>query len=136
MWLDCSITIKEGLFPLVTIEFPNNEPRDEHIADVLLQKNKLDDLKEIKDTLLTTMEEVSSRPPDKLDLISHNVMERSVIRWDCAAGNVTCGEHEAASATVRYVGALMEIASITVPGHEQNFNNFNVDEWIEKSAST
>ncbi|CAG8768004.1 668_t:CDS:1, partial [Funneliformis caledonium] len=130
--LDCPVTLKQGLFPRVISELPGNSPRDEHLAEILLRKDELTDLGELLDELLDTMEKVFQRPSERTDLISINVIEQLVAGWGCRTGNFTCAQDKGASTTVRYVGALLEAASIMYPVDYL----INVDELIGNSTST
>jgi hypothetical protein len=129
--LDCKITLKQGLFPRVTIGFPNNDPRDENLAEVLLRKNELVELNELTDELFDAMEKAFSRPDNNLDLISKNVINQLVSGWYCK-GNNTCAELTGASTAVRYAGALLESASIMYPVD----NAIELDELVENSKTT
>ncbi|GBC05279.1 hypothetical protein RclHR1_06150005 [Rhizophagus clarus] len=129
--LDCKITLKQGLFPSVTIGFPNNDPRDENLAEVLLRKNELTELNELTDELFSAMEGAFSRPDFQLDLISKNVINQLVTGWNCK-GNNTCAQLAGASAAVRYAGALIESANLMYPVD----NGIDLDDLVENSKST
>ncbi|RIA86503.1 hypothetical protein C1645_779529 [Glomus cerebriforme] len=129
--LNCNITLKQGLFPHVIIGFPNNAPRDEHLAEVLLRKNELTELTGLTDDLFEAMENAFSRTDYQPDVISKNVVEQLVSGWDCN-GNITCAQTNGESATVRYTGALLEAASFMYPTD----NSINLDDLIDNSKST
>ncbi|CAB4472842.1 hypothetical protein RhiirA1_416964 [Rhizophagus irregularis] len=129
--LDCKITLKQGLFPRVTIGFPNNGPRDENLAEVLLRKNELTDLNELTDELFDAMEEAYSRPDYKPDIISNNVIKQLVSGWNCE-GNNTCAQRVGASAAVRYTGALLESAANLYPIDY----SIELDDYVVNSKST
>ncbi|CAI2172312.1 12573_t:CDS:2, partial [Funneliformis geosporum] len=119
------------LFPRVISEFPGNNPRDEHLAEILLRKDELTDLKELIDDLLEIMKKKFQLPFEEIDLISNNVMEQLVASWGCDAENVTCAQNKEALVTVQYIGTLLE-AAFTM--YLDNF--INVDKWVGNSTST
>ncbi|CAI2186070.1 7335_t:CDS:2, partial [Funneliformis geosporum] len=112
-------------------EFPGNNPRDEHLAEILLRKDELTDLKELIDDLLEIMKKKFQLPFEEIDLISNNVMEQLVASWGCDAENVTCAQNKEALVTVQYIGTLLE-AAFTM--YLDNF--INVDKWVGNSTST
>jgi hypothetical protein len=132
--LICSITLKEGVFPSITIVYPENLPRDEQLAEILLRKNEMRDLNELRDEMFATMENVLTRPTYNVykDLISSNVLQQFLNQWNCKARNFTCAQELGSTAAIRYFGARLEAANIMYP-----VDNFiNVNELIEKSTST
>ncbi|CAG8748162.1 25588_t:CDS:2 [Gigaspora margarita] len=112
--IDCNVSIKGGIFPLVTLEFPaaTQQPREEYLSQVLIKKNKLTELKEIKNNLLTIMEKALSYPLSNADLITKNVAVQLASAWDCEPENVTCAQSKGTVATIRYVGALLDTTYI------------------------
>ncbi|CAG8729457.1 8348_t:CDS:2 [Gigaspora margarita] len=132
--IDCNITIKGGLFPKITLEYPSyiQQPREEDLSQVLARKNELSDLKEIKNNLFTLMEKARSRPFLDSDLITVNVATQLASAWSCEPGNFICAQHSGAVATIRYVGALLETASFLY--FADNYDN--ITEWMVKNSST
>ncbi|CAG8464277.1 hypothetical protein C2G38_2079226 [Gigaspora rosea] len=108
--IDCNISIKGGIFPLVAFEFPapTQQPREEYLSQVLIKKNELTELKEIKNNLLTIMEKSLSYPLSNADPITKNVAVQLASAWDCEPENVTCAQSKGTVATIRYVGALLD----------------------------
>jgi hypothetical protein len=128
--LVCSITLKEGIFPSTTIVYPENVPRSEQLIEILLRKNEMKDLNELRDEMFATMENVFARPSYDVnkDIIISNVIQQLMNRWDCEARNVTCAQENGIAAAIRLFGARLESANILYPA--------NVNEFVEKSAST
>jgi hypothetical protein len=132
--LDCSVILKEGVFPRAVIAIPDTEPRDEHLSEVLLRKNELNDLSELINELLTKMEEVFTRPSYNInnDFMITNVVGQLVNGWTCEARNVTCAQIRGSMISVQYVGALLEVAARIYPTD----NKIDVNEWVGNSTST
>ncbi|CAG8546032.1 3635_t:CDS:1 [Gigaspora margarita] len=132
--IDCNITIKGGLFPTITLEYPNyiRQPREEDLSQVLARKNELSDLNEIKNNLFTIMEGALSPPFLDSDLITVNVATQLASAWSCEPGNFICAQHSGAVATIRYVGALLETAYFLYIVD----NYGNITEWMVKNSST
>ncbi|GBC07200.1 hypothetical protein RclHR1_07300002 [Rhizophagus clarus] len=130
----CSIILKEGIFPSMTIVAPENLPRDEQLAEILLRKNEMKDLNDLKDEMFATMENAIARPTYDInkDLITTTVFSRLISLWDCEVGNVTCAQKLGTKAVIQFFGARLQTANILYPSD----NLINVDEWIEKSTST
>ncbi|RIB30301.1 hypothetical protein C2G38_2054267 [Gigaspora rosea] len=112
--INCNISIKGGIFPLVALEFPapTQQPREEYLSRVLMKKNELTELKEIKNNLLTIMEKALSSPISNADPITKNVAMQLASAWDCEPENVTCAQSKGTVATIRYVGALLDTTYI------------------------
>ncbi|CAB5365676.1 hypothetical protein RhiirA1_488608 [Rhizophagus irregularis] len=132
--LVCSITLKGGAFPSISIVAPENLPREEQLVEILLQKNEMRDLNELRDEMFSTMENVFARPEfdNNKDLITNNVLTQLLGHWDCNAGNVTCAQELGNTAAIQFFGARLETANILYPLD----NLIKVNEWIEKSTST
>ncbi|CAB5365909.1 hypothetical protein RhiirA5_377715 [Rhizophagus irregularis] len=132
--LVCSITLKGGVFPSTTIVYPENLPRGEQLAEILLRKDEMRDLNELRDEMFNIMEKVLARPTYNVnnDIISSNVLQQLLNQWNCEARNVTCAQELGTAAAIRYFGARLEAANIMYPVD----NLINVNEWIEKSGST
>ncbi|CAG8681850.1 14604_t:CDS:2, partial [Cetraspora pellucida] len=134
MQINCNITIKGGTFPLVILEYPDYDlqPREEYLSQVLDRKDKLSELKEIKDNLFNIMEEALLRPLNNYDLFTTNVAMQLISTWNCEPGNVACAQSKGELATIRYVGAILETTYFMYFA-----NNFNdIAEWTNNSSST
>jgi hypothetical protein len=132
--LICSITLKEGIFPSTTIVIPEILPRSEQLIEFLLRKNEMKDLNELRDEIFATMENVYAQPSYDVnrDIITINVIQQLVNRWNCEARNVTCAQEMGIAAAIRSFGARLESANILYPSD----NLINVNEFVEKSTST
>ncbi|KAF0518667.1 hypothetical protein F8M41_016715 [Gigaspora margarita] len=132
--IDCNITIKEGIFPLITFEFPSStqQPREEYLSQVLMKKKELTELKEIKNNLFTIMEDALSGPFSATDPITKNVVVQLASAWDCEPENITCAQSKGTVATVRYVGSLLESASNIYFARISK----NITEFLKNTSST
>ncbi|CAG8588596.1 hypothetical protein C2G38_2291033 [Gigaspora rosea] len=129
MQMDCNITIKEGIFPLVIVEYPSiDQPHGEFLTQVFLRKNELADAKELKDDLFTILKIFES---NYFDLITNNLFDQLFNSWNCDQ-DITCAQNTGAEMTVKYVGTILETAFTIYPLE----NKLNLNDWIKNSAST
>ncbi|CAG8494393.1 1427_t:CDS:1 [Dentiscutata erythropus] len=134
MQIDCNISIKGGIFPLITFEYPSvtQQPREEYLSQVLIKKNELKELKEIKNNLFAIMEDVLLRPLNNSDPITKNVAIQLASAWNCEPENVTCAQSKGTTATIRYVGALLDTASVMYLAEISK----NITELLKNNSST
>ncbi|CAG8587164.1 2988_t:CDS:1 [Dentiscutata heterogama] len=134
MQIDCNISIKGGVFPLITFEYPsaNQQPREEDLSQVLMKKNELKELEEIKNNLFAIMENALLRPFNYSDPITKNVAMQLASAWSCEPENVTCAQSKGTAATVRYVGALLDTTSVMYLAEISK----NITEFLKNNSST
>ncbi|KAF0518669.1 hypothetical protein F8M41_016717 [Gigaspora margarita] len=106
MYMNCNVTIKEGIFPL----------------------NELSDAKELKDDLFTILKIIEINADD---LISKNIVKMMDYSWNCKQ-DIACAQNSGAVATVKLVGAILETAFTIYPLE----NKLNLNDWIKNSGST
>ncbi|CAG8729439.1 8346_t:CDS:2 [Gigaspora margarita] len=128
MQMDCNVTIKEGILPLAVVEYPStNQPRNEYLSQVLLQKNELSEARKLKNDLFSILQVVK---PNN-NLIFRNIARQMYRSWSCEH-NIVCAQNMGASTTIRLIGAILETAFNIYPME----NKLSLNEWIKNSTST
>ncbi|CAG8752198.1 7568_t:CDS:2, partial [Gigaspora rosea] len=111
MQIDCNISIKGGVFPLIIFEYPNvnQQPLEEYLS---------------QNALL--------RPFNDSDPITKNVAMQLASGWNCEPENVNCAQSKGTAATLRYVGALLDSTSIMYFAD----NKDKLNELLKNNSST
>ncbi|CAG8545976.1 3632_t:CDS:2 [Gigaspora margarita] len=125
--MECNVTIKEGVLPIAVVEYPNtNQPRDEYLSQVLLQKNELSEARKLKNDLFSIFKVVKPN-----NLIFSKVARQMYRPWICDQ-NIVCAQNTGATTTIRLIGAILETAFTIYPME----NKLSLNEWIKNSKQT